>query len=85
MSHRHMHQRHKASPFAMLMFGLLVFWLFGFKLFFLIPLFFIFGGFGMWGMCSVDHDNNWSDEKPKRKSKPKREVYIDDEADTTYL
>lgn len=30
-------------------------------------------------VASGDHDRDWSDEKLKRKSKPKRDVYIDDE------
>jgi len=80
----HKHAYHGPSPFFMFAFGLLLFWLFGFKIFFFLPLLFIFGAVGGWGACGTHH---WSDEKPKRKGKPKRDdyVYIDDENDITYV
>ena len=74
------HYHRHPSPIALLAFAILFFWLFGFKLFFLIPLFFIFGGFGMWGRCDMNHyDQEWTSEKPKRKSKPDYDYDSDDD------
>lgn len=77
---------HHPSPFFVVAVGILLFWLFGFKLFFFLPLFFIFGGMsrGCWGMGH--HHDEWSDEKPKRKGKPKRDdYYVEDEDDIRYV
>jgi|GEM_PF-1862370 len=87
MHHKHVHR--SPNPFFIFAFGLLLFWLFGFKLFFFLPLLFIFGAFGGWGACWANHhdDWDWNDEKPKRKGKPKRDSYtvIDDKDDVTYV
>jgi len=82
---RHAHYHRSPSPLALFAFAMLVFWLFGFKLFFFIPLLFIFGGFRMMGMCDMNHhDHDWTSEKPKRKSKPKYDDYADDD-NITYV
>lgn len=81
----HRHARRGPSPFFLFAFGLLLFWVFGFKVFFFLPLLFIFGGFGMWGCWSHHEEYDWTGEKPKRKEKPKRDTYIDDDDDVTYV
>ncbi len=84
---RHAQYHRSPSPLALFAFAMLVFWLFGFKLFFFIPLLFIFGGFRMMGMCDMSHyDRDWTSEKPKRKSKPKYDYDMDDDRDDiTYV
>ena len=82
---KHAYYRRGPSPFAIIVFGILLFWLFGFKLFFFLPLLFIFGACGMWGSCGVHHyEHEWADEKPKRKPTP--DYNIDDNPDdVTYV
>ena len=84
---KHAHYRKSPSPLALFAFVMLVFWLFGFKLFLFLPFMFIFGGFQLFGLCDMnDDEHDWTSEKPKRKSKPKYEYDGDDDADDiTYL
>lgn len=82
------------SPIFLAMMAILLFWLFGFKLLFFLPLLFLFGAF-RWGTCGAHHWNDddnyewsdWSGDKPKRKGKPERDetIVIDDMDDVTYL
>lgn len=87
---KHAQHNHGPSPIFLVMMAVLLFWLFGFKLLFFLPLLFIFGGL-RWGFCGAHHGHHYgydgSGRKPKRKSKPKRDEYIviDDENDVTYL
>ena len=82
---RHSHYHHGPSPFFIIAMGMLLFWVFGFKLFFFLPLLFIFGAMGRWGYCGMSEHYDWEGEKPKRKRKNDEYVVIDDENDITYL
>lgn len=84
---RHVHYRRGPSPIALFVFSILLFWLFGFKFFFFLPLLFLFGGFSRWSQCGLSHhEYDWTTEKPKRKSKPKQYHDIDDDSDDiTYV
>lgn len=84
---RHTHHYRSPSPIALFAFSILMFWVFGFKLFFFLPLMFIFGGFRMRGQCDMSHhEHDWTSEKPKRKSKPKQHHVMDDDSDDiTYV
>lgn len=75
------------SPFPVLFFGLILFLLFGFKVFFIVPIIFIFMGVMMWG-CGMRYMEEWDwdgMEKPKRKRKPKFDDDYADDEDVTYL
>ena len=79
---RDTHYRRSPSPLTIFAFMILVFWLFGFKLFFFLPFLFIFGASQLFGQCGMNHDEqDWTSEKPKRKAKPKYEDDWDDDAD----
>jgi hypothetical protein len=60
------YRRHR-FPLGYALIGLAMLWLFGFKLFFLLPLFVFFAiwKFGGWGICTTDGYGD-APEKPKR-------------------
>lgn len=84
---RHEHYHHGLSPFMIFAIGVLLFWMIGFKVFFFLPLFFLFGAFGMRRGCGMRYDDghDWASEKPKRKRKNDDYYVIDDGDDVTYL
>ena len=78
-THR-MHHRHSGPSLGMIFLGLALFWLFGWKLFFLVPLFMMMGFWGWSRPAYVHADDSWNGEKPKRK---RDEFYVED--DTTFV
>ena len=76
---RHYHYRHtyRPFPFPWLLIGFAMLFLFGWKLFLIIPLLMLFGCWGFWGTTHMHYEDGY--EKPKRKR------HIEDDDDVTYV
>lgn len=82
MRHYHYRHYHRPFPFPWFLFGIIMLFLFGWKLFLILPLLMIVGFWSMWGITysgrysAYYHDEGY--EKPKRKR-------YDEDDDITYL